>query len=132
VTLTLRTLAVLPVHGPRGRVAAVRRALQLRQVDFAQEIVKRGGRTSRESISHWENLDSEGAPRARVSRRNAAVIALLIRDRLGLGASEELFYEPSETPWERLARLQLETAARVDELSRAIHELSAQLIADRN
>jgi hypothetical protein len=106
--------------------------LHLRQVDFAREIVKRGGRVSRESVSHWENLNSEGIPRARVSRLNAAVIAQLVRERLGLAATEELFYEPSETPWERLGRLQLETAARVQELSTAIRDLSAQLIANRS
>jgi hypothetical protein len=110
----------------------MRGALGLRQVDFARAIVKCGGRASRESVSHWENLDGEGNPRARVSRRNAAVIALLVQERLGLAAGEEFFYEPAETPWEMLAQLQLETMAQIRELATAITDLRDELIAARS
>lgn len=120
----------LPVHGPDGRVAVVRQALGLRQVDFAKAIRDAGGRASRETVSHWENIDEEGRPRARLTRRNAEAVSRLVRDELGLDMGEQWFYEPSETALSGLERRQLEmhqllaeALARLEELHTGMEEL---------
>jgi DNA-binding XRE family transcriptional regulator/predicted DNA-binding transcriptional regulator AlpA len=87
-----------PVHGPEGRVAAARRELGLRQVDFAPAVG-----VSRETVSHWENVRAEGTPRARVSWRHAAGIAALVQEQLGELATPEDFFAPRESPVDRVS-----------------------------
>jgi transcriptional regulator with XRE-family HTH domain len=131
LTLLRQQLATLPVHGPNGRVAALRAALRLRQVDLARAINERGGHASRETVSRWENFDAAGIPRSRVSRRNAEVLAAIARDRLEFPATPEVFYEPAESPWDSIARLQLETVARIQLLTDTIRDLSNQLSPEK-
>src|SRR5690348_3805245 len=99
-------LNALPVHGPDGRIRVVREALGLKQPELAAAIREHGGRASRETVSHWENLDANGQPRSRLTRRNAGVVAELVRERLGFEVSDQLFYEPDETAWAALERRQ--------------------------
>lgn len=92
--LTEEALYALPVHGPDGRVATVRRAMKMRQKDFAEAID-----VARETVSHWENLfppdDPEGRggePRQQTTRAKSAAIAELCRERLGLHMRPDAFY----------------------------------------
>jgi transcriptional regulator with XRE-family HTH domain len=117
-----------PIHGPDGRIARIRGRLGLRQVDFAEELRKYGGRAGRETVSHWENLNAEGRPRALMTRRNArALVALAISH--GLPLTEELVLEREEKPWETLARLQGTTAAQLNKLEAALAELETAVEA---
>ena len=108
----------------------VRGALGLTQRAFAAELRGRGGRASRETVSHWENVDSTGIPRARTTKRNAAVIAELARERLGLAVDAALFFEAGETAWDALERRQLEMGRQLDEVLlrlRSIEEMVSSL-----
>jgi DNA-binding XRE family transcriptional regulator len=96
-------LLALPVHGPNGRIAAVRREMGLRQQDFAEAVG-----TSRETVSHWENVDENGQPRQRTTRRSSARIADIVRQRLGLDVSDRVFSGYGDTPIEAMWR-ELET-----------------------
>jgi transcriptional regulator with XRE-family HTH domain len=126
--LDFKKLAAAPIHGPDGRVALVRRALELRQTDFAVLMTELGGRVSRETVSHWENFDEHGNPRARMTRRNAGVIARLTRERLGIEeASEAMFFEPDETAWDQLNRRQLAMTAQIEELVSVVKQLQKDL-----
>lgn len=120
-------LETLPVHGPNGRIHFARQALGLRQVDFARVIRELGGRASRETVSHWENLDTCGRPRSRVTRRNARIVAQLVRQRLRLPVGDELFFEPQETAWDAALREQTEMSARMRQLEQRIAELEGGL-----
>jgi transcriptional regulator with XRE-family HTH domain len=124
---SIARLSTLPVHGPSGRVAETRRALGLRQVDLARDINAAGGRAGRETVSHWENLDAAGAPRARVSRRNAQALANLVNERLGLTATDALFFEPQETAWDAVLRRHEEINVRVARLEAAFVRLERSL-----
>jgi hypothetical protein len=99
----------------------------LRQTDFSIALRALGGRASRETVSHWENLDAHGLPRARVARVNAAAIAALVRHRLGLPATEELFYEPKETAWDAALRRQSQLEADLETLEKLIEELRVEV-----
>ena len=111
-----------PVHGPGGRVALLRQRLGMRQTDFARELTKYGARASRETISHWENFDAAGQPRARVSRRNARALASLASAH-GLSFAAESFIEGEEKPWETLERLQMDTATQLGHLAAALADV---------
>jgi transcriptional regulator with XRE-family HTH domain len=126
--LTVQDLLRIPVHGPYGRIATVRSLLELRQTDLASELKARGGRASRETVSHWENFDATGQPRARMTLRNAAALAALVRDRLVLTeAAEDLFFEPRETAWDAVARRQIEISEQLSQLVTAVQALHARL-----
>jgi hypothetical protein len=108
----------------------VRRSFQLRQTDFADELCACGGRASRETVSHWENVDPEGRPRSRMTRRNAEALVALAESR-GVSLPLELFIEWSEPPLQTLARQQAELSAQVAELHEMVKTLLGALSADR-
>lgn len=122
-----------PIHGPDGRVAAFRRALRLRQKDLAAVLGDCGGKASRETISHWENLYGDGRPRARVSRRNAVALARLSAVH-GMSLAAELFMERREPPLEMLARQHAEVASelrKVNDVLRSVQELLQAILRER-
>jgi DNA-binding XRE family transcriptional regulator len=99
--LNQKVLYTLPVHGPDGRIAAVRRKLRMTQAEFGAAIG-----ASRETVSHWENLDENGTPRQRTTRRSAVAIATVARERLGYPGDAEIFFSDDETAWDCLRREQ--------------------------
>lgn len=127
----LSHLNALPVHGPEGRIYVARTALGLKQVEFATEIRAAGGRASRETVSHWENLTENGSPRARLTRRNAAAVAQIVRDRLGIEVGEQMFFEPDETAWDGLERRQVEMAGQLQLLIETVERLERELAESR-
>ncbi|HET7138506.1 MAG TPA: helix-turn-helix domain-containing protein [Gaiellaceae bacterium] len=109
------------VHGPRGKIALVRQLLGMRQLEFARALG-----VSRESVSHWENLDADGLPRQRVTPKNAAAIAELVSSRLGEAVPASAFSETVPSPMEFLAS----EVARLATLTEAvIHEQRALRLA---
>jgi hypothetical protein len=116
----------LPIHGPGGRIAVVRGWLGLRQRDLAQELVAYGGRASREIVSHWENFDGAGRPRARMRRRNAQALAALAESR-GFPVAADLFVEREGTPVELLSRQVGEMDEKLDEMAALLSDLRAEV-----
>jgi hypothetical protein len=98
----------------------------MRQSELAEEIRRLGGRASRETVSHWENLDGDGQPRARMTRKNADALVALARAH-GLLLTADLFVERRETPLETLARQQAEVGAKLDEIMEALKELRGEV-----
>jgi hypothetical protein len=103
------------------------------QRDLARELVRVGGRCSRETVSHWENLDKDGLPRSRATRRNAAAIAALLRERVDVQTTADMFFEPQETAWDRIARRlevvlrqQAETCSRLDAVESTLQTLVSE------
>jgi transcriptional regulator with XRE-family HTH domain len=117
-----RDIYDLPVHGPDGRIAVIRRRLGLRQVDFARAVG-----TSRETVSHWENLGPDGEPRQRATRKNARAIAELARERLGLNLDESAFLGAGETAFEVLSRRQELMQQQLDRAIELLNELTRRL-----
>jgi transcriptional regulator with XRE-family HTH domain len=121
-----------PVHGPEGRVALVRLAMGMRQADLARAVAACGGRAGRETVSHWENIDADGAPRSRLTRQNAAALAAVVRNHLGLDVSAETFFEPRETVWDELKRGQLELRSQMERLHAKLEKIERQLAGLRD
>lgn len=119
-------LLPLPVHGPHGRIAAVRRRLGLTQRDLAVAVSSFGGRASRETVSRWENVDANGCPRARMGALNAAAFAALSTAR-GLPLASDLFIERAETPVEAVVRRQAEITLQLEQLVLALRRIATAL-----
>ncbi len=100
-----------PIHGPAGRISAIRKELDLTQAEFAEAIG-----TTRETVSHWENFDSEGNPRQRTTRRNAEAIAELARQRLGRLYTEAVFFGAGESATDLIRREQMVIREQLDEV----------------
>jgi DNA-binding XRE family transcriptional regulator len=112
-----------PVHGPLGRIAFVRNRLGMRQVDFAAAIG-----SSRETVSHWENLAADGSPQQRTNRRSARAIAELVRGRLGHAVDESVFFRRDDSALDavhrELLRLSEQQERLVETLDRVVRLLA--------
>jgi DNA-binding transcriptional regulator YiaG len=120
--LTEDELFALPVHGPHGRIASVRHAMRLDQADFGKAVGK-----SRETVSHWENVDSAGKPRQRTNRQSSKLIARLARDELGLVIHDGAFCGSAEGPVDEMRRYQQEFASGQEEILALVAELRSRL-----
>jgi transcriptional regulator with XRE-family HTH domain len=119
----------LPVHGPDGRIAYVRELLGLRQIDLARELRSRGGRASRETVSHWENLTNTGEPRAKITRRNAKVLADLVELKLGLRLPTSLLRgPPPHSTIETVIRTQDAMAAELAAIRETLEAIQVELV----
>lgn len=112
----------LSTYGPGGRIAVVRQRLGMRQVDFGRAVG-----VGRETVSHWENLDSNGKPRQRTTPRSASAIAALVRERLGVAVLEDTFLGRAESPLDVLVRQQVALEEQVARVVQGQRRISARL-----
>jgi DNA-binding XRE family transcriptional regulator len=115
-------LLELPVHGKTGRIARVRSELRMSQTEFALAVG-----TSRETVSHWENVDERGDPRQRTTRRKSEAIAELVRERLDLDVRDDAFYGWGDNPLEALRRDQTKMAADLERALELLEQLTERL-----
>jgi transcriptional regulator with XRE-family HTH domain len=107
------------LHGPKGRIRLARELMGMRQFDFARAVG-----VSRETVSHWENLDELGQPRQRITERNAAVIARLLSECLNEPIDGTAFYEQDESPLDAALREVVRLRATQDVLIREQRRLT--------
>jgi DNA-binding XRE family transcriptional regulator len=127
--LNEQELYVLPVHGQHGRIAAVRRELGMTQGEFAAAC-----NTSRETVSHWENVypddDPEGRagePRQRTTRASSKAIAELVRKELGLAVRDDAFYGWGDHPLDAMRIEQQQMAEQIEQILALLGEIKRKL-----
>jgi len=78
-------------------------------------------------VSHWENLDRNGEPRQRATRRTAAEIARVVKEQLGLDVGGGVFFGPEENAWDLLRREQQRFQSQIDQVLELLTELTYRL-----
>jgi DNA-binding XRE family transcriptional regulator len=112
----------LKAHGRDGRIALVRHALKMTQAEFGQAVG-----ACRETVSHWENVDSRGEPRQAIRYRNAEAVAKIARSVLAFPVTGSAFRGSANAAWEALHDDQLQILDSVLRLATQLDQIENRL-----
>ena len=100
----------------------------MKQADFADEVG-----VSRETVSHWENVNEAGEPRQKTTRRNANALAHVARELAGWNVDTAFFYAEGETAFDQVLRelknLNTTLGSRLDKIEERLTDNAAPLSA---